>query len=128
MCFVLQRQLSCNIQLTVIGSGFFSEFFIAFERNLSDYAQKCGCLKTNTNMLPIVSPTQGFSQCLLFLVRNILGHLWYLKLKRISSEEQMQHLHFPVWVFELNVTHCYFVSPLATLYTLAAATESALCF
>ena len=76
----------------------FSEFFLAFERNLFGYAWKCGCLKTNTNMLPIVNPTQGFSQCPFFLVRTVLGHLWYaLKLKRVSLEEQMQHLHFPMW-------------------------------
>lgn len=81
-----------------MGSGFFSEFSLSFERSLSGYAWKRGCLETKPNMLPIVNPTQGFSQCLFFLVRKVLGRLWYaLKPKRVSLEEQMQHLHFPMW-------------------------------
>lgn len=54
-------------------------------------------------MLPLVNPTQGFNQCPFFLVRKVLGHLWYaLKLKPVSLEEQKKHLYFSVWAELFN--------------------------
>lgn len=98
---VLHCRGSCSVtfsQLFVMGNAF-SEFFLSFEINLPGYAWKHGCLKTKTDMLPIVNPTQGFSQYLFFLIRKVLGHLWCaLKLKPVSLEEQVQHLHFHTWV------------------------------
>lgn len=98
---VLHCRGSCPVTfswLFVMGNAF-SEFFLAFERNLSGCACKRGCLKTKTGMLPVVNPRQIFSQRPFFLIRKVLGHLWYvLKLKQVSLEEQMQHLLFPVWV------------------------------
>jgi len=64
----------------------FSEFFLTLERNHSGYTWKRGCLKTKSDVLPVVNPTQGFSQHPFVLVRKALGRLWYaLQLKRAKA-------------------------------------------